>query len=83
MQTSDKQTVKSILWVALQLTSFKSSTHLIVHTTIDFFCNNLIRKKMKKPVNTEFYGPIGFGWNPFSRGGKIRTCDLLLPKQAR
>ena len=40
-------------------------------------------KKLKKPVNSGFYGLSTCFEMSICRGGKIRTCDLLVPNQAR
>ena len=54
----EKQRVKSIWWTKLLFTSEKKLVHLFVRTSIDVICNKLIGEKIKKPVNTGFYGPL-------------------------
>ncbi len=50
---------------------------------IDIYRNKLTWKKIKKPVNTEFYGPLGLLVTLIRRDDKIRTCDPLHPMQVR
>ena len=40
-------------------------------------------EKKKKPVNSEFYGPLGLLVTLICRDDKIRTCDPLHPMQVR
>jgi hypothetical protein len=50
---------------------------------IDIYRNKLIGEKKKKPVNSEFYGPLGLLVTLICRDDKIRTCDPLHPMQVR
>jgi hypothetical protein len=62
---------------------FKRLGHRFGRMTIDIYRNKLIWKKKKKPVNSEFYGPLGLLVTLLFRDDKIRTCDPLHPMQVR
>ena len=49
--------------------------HRPVHVNPAILCNKLIWKKLKNPVNSEVYEPLGPSVTLMCREDRIRTCD--------